>query len=284
MAFNPTFSSDLLWRGEDQERSVTADLDTIEANIVTLQNGKANVDHSHNGYASTNHTHTEYATVNDLSTVQNQLDDKVDVVDGKGLSTNDFTTAEKNKLNGISAGAQVNSITGVKGASETNYRTGNVNLTAANIGAAAASHTHTVSNITGTLPISKGGTGATTVAGVLTALGDIGKAYIAHPSNVAVPTGTLKTVGSLSLPKGTYIIVANGQWGKDSGSTLTLSRLMAGSNTLCVNRNTMLAGGGDTLVGIAEFTATTAVTYEMYHNYSTSVDAIGLSLYAVKLR
>ena len=33
-------------------------------------------------------------------------------------------------------------VTGVKGNSESTYRTGNVNLTAANIGAAAASHTH----------------------------------------------------------------------------------------------------------------------------------------------
>ena len=33
-------------------------------------------------------------------------------------------------------------VTGVKGNAETNYRTGNVNLTPANIGAAAASHTH----------------------------------------------------------------------------------------------------------------------------------------------
>ena len=33
---------------------------------------------------------------------------KVDKVDGKGLSTNDYTTAEKNKLSGIAAGAEVN--------------------------------------------------------------------------------------------------------------------------------------------------------------------------------
>ena len=49
---------------------------------------------------------------------------------------------DKKKLNGIAAGAQVNSVTGVKGNSESTYRTGNVNLTAANIGAAASSHTH----------------------------------------------------------------------------------------------------------------------------------------------
>lgn len=36
---------------------------------------------------------------------------KVDKVDGKGLSTNDYTTTEKNKLAGIAAGAQVNVVT-----------------------------------------------------------------------------------------------------------------------------------------------------------------------------
>ena len=36
------------------------------------------------------------------------LDGKVDKVNGKGLSTNDFTTAEKTKLGGIEAGAEVN--------------------------------------------------------------------------------------------------------------------------------------------------------------------------------
>lgn len=36
----------------------------------------------------------------------------------------------------------VGSVTGVKGNSETSYRTGQVNLTAANVGAAASSHTH----------------------------------------------------------------------------------------------------------------------------------------------
>lgn len=39
---------------------------------------------------------------------------KVDKVSGKGLSTNDYTTTEKNKLAGIAAGAQVNKIETVK--------------------------------------------------------------------------------------------------------------------------------------------------------------------------
>lgn len=37
-----------------------------------------------------------------------ELNKKVDKVDGKGLSTNDYTTAEKNKLGGIASGAEVN--------------------------------------------------------------------------------------------------------------------------------------------------------------------------------
>ena len=37
--------------------------------------------------------------------IKAKLADKVDKVEGKGLSSNDFTTAEKNKLAGIAAGA-----------------------------------------------------------------------------------------------------------------------------------------------------------------------------------
>ena len=42
------------------------------------------------------------------SKVKGLLDGKVDKVTGKGLSTNDYTTTEKNKLAGIAAGAEVN--------------------------------------------------------------------------------------------------------------------------------------------------------------------------------
>ena len=42
------------------------------------------------------------------SKVKGLLGGKVDKVTGKGLSTNDYTTAEKNKLAGIAAGAEVN--------------------------------------------------------------------------------------------------------------------------------------------------------------------------------
>jgi hypothetical protein len=113
-------------------------------------------------FASSSHTHS----INDITDLQADLNNKVDVVTGKGLSTNDFTdnykgqvdsntaarhthsnkttldditaaytTAEKIKLANIEASASVNTVLGIKGNSETIYRSGSVNLTAANIGA-----------------------------------------------------------------------------------------------------------------------------------------------------
>ena len=52
----------------------------------------------------------------------------VEKVAGKGLSSNDYTTAEKEKLAGIAAGAQVNTVTSVAG------RTGAVTLTKIDVG------------------------------------------------------------------------------------------------------------------------------------------------------
>lgn len=48
---------------------------------------------------------------------------------------------DKAKLDGIATGAQVNSITGIKGNAESSYRTGNVNITPANVGAVPISGT-----------------------------------------------------------------------------------------------------------------------------------------------
>ena len=55
-------------------------------------------------------TRVEY----NLSVLKAAIDSKVDKIEGKGLSTNDYTTDEKNKLAGIAAGAQVNVIESVK--------------------------------------------------------------------------------------------------------------------------------------------------------------------------
>ena len=111
------------------------------------------------------------------------IGNKVDKISGKGLSSNDYTTEEKQKLFNIESGAEVNvqpdfdvtdsnsdayiknkptiptktsqlindsgfltsgstisGVSGVKGNAESNYRTGNVNLTPDNIGAVATAN------------------------------------------------------------------------------------------------------------------------------------------------
>lgn len=59
----------------------------------------------------------KYATKTELT---NGLAGKVSVVEGKGLSTEDYTTEDKTKLAGIAAGAQVNVIDGVSDEFEIN--------------------------------------------------------------------------------------------------------------------------------------------------------------------
>lgn len=49
-----------------------------------------------------------------ISKIKTALNEKVNVVSGKGLSTNDYTSAEKQKLSGIASGAQANVIESVK--------------------------------------------------------------------------------------------------------------------------------------------------------------------------
>lgn len=51
--FNPIYSTDNIWRGQNSEQCLTDDLDSIESDITTLQTGKANSNHTHTGYATT---------------------------------------------------------------------------------------------------------------------------------------------------------------------------------------------------------------------------------------
>lgn len=89
---------------------------------------------------------------------------KVDKVSGKGLSTNDYTTTEKNKLSGIASGAEVNVQPdwNVVDADSDAYIKNKPTSMPANGGIAKT--------ISDTLPISKGGTGKTTAQDAFDAL------------------------------------------------------------------------------------------------------------------
>ncbi len=81
-----------------------------------------------------------------ISTIQTTLGNKVDKVAGKGLSTNDFTTTLKTKLDGIETGAEKNKVSSV------NTKTGAVVLGASDVGARASNWNPSYEDITGTKP------------------------------------------------------------------------------------------------------------------------------------
>lgn len=81
--------------------------------VITNANGST-IDLDLSDVASATEVSTAIAGKADKTYVDEELGNKVDKVTGKGLSTNDYTTAEKTKLSGIAANAQVNVIEQVK--------------------------------------------------------------------------------------------------------------------------------------------------------------------------
>lgn len=152
---------------------------------------------------------------------------------------------------------------------------------------ATTSHKHSTSDITsGILPISQGGTGASTVSGILTNLGNIGKAYSSTPSSKSIAKMTLETIASLTLPAGTYIIVGNHQWEVNGTGCMYLSRLTKSDDSVvyCIVRSDMIGGGGAVAAAIVDLTETTTIKYETYHQYTTVTKAEAIRLYAVKIK
>jgi hypothetical protein len=134
-------------------KTVDAEFDAIATAMGALDlaiDGKADASHTHDdryyteseidtklaSKANSSHNHdSAYDAKGSASTVQENLDAVSDTLDAHTANSNiHFTAAERTKLSGIAAGAQVNTVTGVKGNSESTYRTGNINITKANIG------------------------------------------------------------------------------------------------------------------------------------------------------
>lgn len=75
--FVPTFSSDEIWRGQDTNRCVSDDLNTIESNIDSI---KSSIKNLGDDYATVNHVHDEYAMTNDVNAVRDALGSKADAI------------------------------------------------------------------------------------------------------------------------------------------------------------------------------------------------------------
>lgn len=111
--------------------------------------------------------------------LQADIDNKVDKETGKGLSSNDYTSGEKSKLAGIAAGANNyslpkagTSLGGVQSGGDVSIANGLISYKS-------------------TMPIAKGGTGATTAAQACTNLG-------------ALPTAGGTMTGPLKLTKNVH--------------------------------------------------------------------------------
>lgn len=148
-----------------------------------------------------------------------------------------MSAADKQKLDGIAAGAQVNSITGVKGNAETTYRTGNVNITYANLG---------LGNFSGATASAAGGTGLV-------------------PAPAAGKQGMyLKGDGTWGTPTNTNSYISSWAWanGTSAGPTATITRTDGGTvsvaaiPTATASQSGVVTTGAQTFAGTKTFSST----------------------------
>lgn len=90
--------------GKIRKKDVSTGGAATWGNIIGTLSDQTDLNSALSGKASSTHSHAE----SDITNLTTDLGNKVDKVTGKGLSTEDYTTTEKNKLSGIEAGAEVN--------------------------------------------------------------------------------------------------------------------------------------------------------------------------------
>jgi hypothetical protein len=145
-------------------------LSSIEQSVTAISNTAATASSGLEAKANATHTHA----ISDVTGLQTALNAKVDEVEGKGLSTEDYTSTEKSKLAGIEAGAEVNTVDSVAG------KTGAVVLAKADVG---------LGNVDNTSDLNKPISTATQTALDL-------KAPLASPSLSGVPTAPTANAGT----------------------------------------------------------------------------------------
>lgn len=172
-------------------------------------------------------------------------------------TTASYTSAEKTKLGGIAAGAQVNTITGVKGNSESTYRTGNVNITPANIG---------LGNVNNTADSAKNVLSASklTTPRTLSLTGNVtGNVSFDGSANASMTTTVLNSAAA------TTALACSGNAASATklatARTIQLTGAVTGSATFNGTANcsiaTTLASTGSKITKIAEMTFTATTQY-----------------------
>ena len=93
---------------------ITKTINGVTSDVVSIDTIKHDLNLTKSDVGLSNVDNTSDADKPISIATQNALDGKIDKVNGKGLSTNDYTTDDKNKLHSIADGAQVNVLEGVK--------------------------------------------------------------------------------------------------------------------------------------------------------------------------
>lgn len=139
------------------------------------------------------------------------------------------------------------------------------------------------------VPISKGGTGATTAAAALEKLGlnSIGKFYEQHFDSTVVSVNTSKALASLTLPAGTYVVEGSSSWNVDNRNMYIMAfiRDVTADREIALNRGVMIAGGGLMPTAVVKFDVESTITmYAYWGGGSGSVRHNSDYLRAVKVK
>lgn len=202
----------------DTKLSAKADASSVytKTEVNTSLNSKSNTGHTHDDrYFTESEVNTLLAAKANASNVYTkaQVDEMISNVESGNVDPSQLPVIPLNKGG-----------TGVAAASKQAAREA-LEITPANIGAAAASHEHSASAITsGTLPIARGGTGATTAAAALTALGAAAASHGHAASDIS--SGTLSSDRLPTVP-----IAKGGTGATTAAAALTALGAAAASHT-----------------------------------------------------
>lgn len=187
----------------------------------SYRTGNVNLTAANIGAATSGHTHTTTIAAGGTSTVNLAANTAYTLTAG-GTSVV-FKTPPDN-----------NSVTGVKGNSESSYRTGQVNLTAANIGAAAESHTH---NYAGS---SSAGGAATSANKLNTDAGDyLTPVYFDNGIPVESAGTAIPFIVGTGSTAGTWLGSLDGLTAYTDGLLILYKPSVAGASTTTLNINSL---------------------------------------------
>lgn len=122
----------------------------------------------------------------------------------------------------------------------------------------------------------------TILRGLMRRSDTIGKVYVDNRTVDAVPPRTSTITTSLTVPAGTYVIIANNEW-KISSEVFTALNLSSQDGLLAIERGDMSAGGGASVSTVASFNKETKITAYLYHSHAEPVGS-WVKLQAIRIK